>query len=70
MASILQATPVSHVRRALGPKAILDELRGNNILIWRQRRCHGKVLRHGSPKCGPDMVLLSSAMNNHIMVEA
>jgi hypothetical protein len=53
-----------------GPKAILDELQGNNILIWRQHRCHGKVLRHDSPKCGPDMVILSSARNNYIMAEA
>jgi hypothetical protein len=27
-------------------------------------------LHHGSPKRGPDMVLLSSARNNHIMTEA
>jgi hypothetical protein len=35
-----------------------------------QHNCHGKVLRHGSPKCGPDMVLFSSAKDNHVMVEA
>jgi hypothetical protein len=52
------------------PKAILDELRGNNILIRRQCCCHGKVLRHGSPKCGPDMVLFSLARDNHVVAEA
>jgi hypothetical protein len=70
MATILQATSVTHVRWALGPKAILDELLGNNILIWRQRSYHGKVLRHGSPKCGSDMVLFSPARDNHVMAEA
>jgi hypothetical protein len=52
MATILQATPATHVRWALGPKAILDELWGNNILKRRQRSCHDKVLRHDSLKCG------------------
>jgi hypothetical protein len=70
MATILQATSATHVRWAFGPKAILDELWGNNILIWRQHSCHGKVLRHGSPKCGQDMVLFSRARDNHVMAEA
>jgi hypothetical protein len=35
-----------------------------------QRCCHGKVLRHGSHKRGPDMVFLSSSRDNHIMAEA
>jgi hypothetical protein len=55
---------------ALGPKAILDELWGNNILIRRQRSCHGKVLRHDSPKRGLDMVFFSLARDNHVMAEA
>jgi hypothetical protein len=70
MATILQATLVAHVWWALRSKAILDELWGNNILVWGQRRCHSKVLRNGSPKCGPDMVLLPLARNNYIMAEA
>jgi hypothetical protein len=70
MTIILQATSATHVRWALGPKAILDELQSNNILIWRQHSCHGKVLRHGSPKRGPDMILFSSARDNHVMAEA
>jgi hypothetical protein len=70
MATILQATPATHVWWALGPKAILDELWGNNILIRRQHSYHGKVLRHGSPKRGPDMVFFSSARDNHVMAEA
>jgi hypothetical protein len=70
MATILQATLATHVRWALGPKAILDELWGYNIHIWRQCSCHGKVIHHGSPKCGPDMVFFSSARDNHVMAEA
>jgi hypothetical protein len=70
MATTLQATSATHVRWALGPKAILDELWGNNILIWRQHSCHGEVIRHGSPKRGPDMVLFSSARDNHVMATA
>jgi hypothetical protein len=70
MATILQATSATHVRWALGPKAILNELWGNNILIWKQHSYHGKVLRHGSPKCGLDMVLFSPAKDNHVMAKA
>jgi hypothetical protein len=55
---------------AFGSKAISDELRDNNILIWGQHCCHGKVLRHGSQKRGPNMVFLPLARDNHIMVEA
>jgi hypothetical protein len=62
--------PVTHVRWALGPKAILDEIWGNNIVIMRQRDCHGKVLRHGSPQCGSDMIFFSSIRDNHVMAEA
>jgi hypothetical protein len=28
------------------------------------------ILRHGSPKCGPDMVFFSSARDNYVMAEA
>jgi hypothetical protein len=70
MATILQATSATHVRWALGPEAIFDELWGNNILIWRQHICYGKVLHHGGLKCGPVMVLFSSDMDNHDMAEA
>jgi hypothetical protein len=38
--------------------------------MWRQCSCHGKVLRHGSPKRGPDMVFFPSARDNHVMAEA
>jgi hypothetical protein len=31
---------------------------------------HGEVLRHGSQKCGTDMVFLSLARENYIMAEA
>jgi hypothetical protein len=32
--------------------------------------CHGKALRHGSQKCGSNLVFFSSTGNNHIMAEA
>jgi hypothetical protein len=70
MATILQDTLATHVRWALRPKTILDELWGNNILIRRQCSCHGKVFRHGSPERSPDMVFFPSARDNHVMVEA
>jgi hypothetical protein len=40
----------------LGSKVVPDELRGNNILVWGQYCRHGEVLRHGSYKCGSDIV--------------
>jgi hypothetical protein len=70
MATILQATPATHVRWALGPKAIFDELRGNNILIRRQCSCHGKVLHHGSLQRSPNMIFFSSTRDNHVVAEA
>jgi hypothetical protein len=51
-------------------KAIFDELWENNILIWRQHSCYGKVLCHGGPKRGLDMVLFSPARDDHVMAEA
>jgi hypothetical protein len=51
-------------------RSSFDELRSNHIFIWGQYRSHGEVFRHGSPKCGPDMVLFSPARDNHIMAEA
>jgi hypothetical protein len=40
------------------------------ILIWGQYCSHGEVLCHGSQKCGSNLVLLSSARDNYVMVEA
>jgi hypothetical protein len=51
-------------------EAISDELRSNHIFIWWQYCSHGEILRHGSQKCCTNLVLLSSARNNHIMAEA
>jgi hypothetical protein len=31
---------------------------------------HGKVLCHGSPKCGPNLVLFSPARDNYVVAEA
>jgi hypothetical protein len=42
----------------------------NHIFIWGQYRSHGEILRHGSQECCANLVLLSSARNNHIMAEA
>jgi hypothetical protein len=70
MATILQATSVAYVRWALRSKAILDELRSNNIFVWGKCCRHGKVLRHGSLKCGPNLVLFSPAKDNYVVAEA
>jgi hypothetical protein len=70
VAIVLQATSVTHVWCAFGSKAISNEQQGNNILVWGQCCCHGKILRHGSQKRGTDMVFLSSARDNHIMAES
>jgi hypothetical protein len=70
LASILQTTSTSHVRRALRPEAVSDELRSYHIFIWRQYCSHGKIFCHGSQECCTNLVLLSSARNNHIMAEA
>jgi hypothetical protein len=55
---------------ALRSEAVSDELRSNHIFIWMQYRSHGEIFRHGSQECCANMVLLSSARNNHIMAEA
>jgi hypothetical protein len=47
-----------------------DELQSNHIFIWRQYCSHGEIFRHGSQECCANLVLLSSARNNHIMSEA
>jgi hypothetical protein len=47
-----------------------DELRSNNIFLWWQHSGHGEIFRHGSQKCCTNLVLLSSARNNHIMAKA
>jgi hypothetical protein len=70
LASILQATSASHVRRTLRSEAVSDELRSNQIFIWRQYCSHGEIFRHGHQECCANLVLLSSARNNHIMAEA
>jgi hypothetical protein len=75
----LQATPwppsykppqIPHVRRTLRSEAVSDELRSHHIFIWRQYYSHGKIFCHGSQECCTNLVLLSSARNNHIMAEA
>jgi hypothetical protein len=48
VATILQATSAPHVQWAFRSKAVLDELRGNNIFVWGQYCRHGEVFRHGS----------------------
>jgi hypothetical protein len=35
-----------------------------------QYRSHGEIFRHGSQECCTNLVLLSSARNDHIMAEA
>jgi hypothetical protein len=70
VAAVIQATSALHVRRTLRLQATLDELRSNHILIWGQYCSHGEVLRHGSQKCGSNLVLLSSARDNYVMAEA
>jgi hypothetical protein len=69
-APIIQATPAPHVWWALWPEAVSDELWSNHIFIWGQYRSHGEILRHDSQECCANLVLLSSARNNHIMAEA
>jgi hypothetical protein len=52
------------------PKQFLMSSEANYILVWRQYRSHGEVLRHGSPKCSPNMVFFYSARDYYIMAEA
>jgi hypothetical protein len=66
----LTSPPASHVRRTLRPEAIFDELRSNHIFVWWQYYSHGEVFRHGCQECCTNLVLLSSARNNHVMAEA
>jgi hypothetical protein len=70
MAPIIQATPAPHVWWALRSEAVSDELRSNHIFVWGQYHSHGEILHHGSQECCANLVLLSSARNNHIMAEA
>jgi hypothetical protein len=70
MTTILQATPIARVQWALGPKTISDELQSNYIFVWGQYCSHGEILRHGSQKCGLDMVLFPPARDNYVMAEA
>jgi hypothetical protein len=52
------------------PKQFLMNYEATISSYGGQYRSHGEVLRHGSPKCGPDMVLFSLARDNHVMAEA
>jgi hypothetical protein len=70
MAPVLQATLAPHVRRSFRPEAILDELCSNHIFVWWQYCSHGKVFCHGHQECRSNLVLLSSARDNHLMAEA
>jgi hypothetical protein len=38
-------------------------------IVWRQYCCPGEVLRHGSQKCGSDVVFFSSAGDNYVVTE-
>jgi hypothetical protein len=38
--------------------------------FWWQYCSHGEVFRHGCQECCTNLVLLSSAKNNHVMAEA
>jgi hypothetical protein len=52
------------------PKQFLMSYEATISSYGGQHCCHGKVLRHGSQKRGPDMVFLPPARDNHIMAEA
>jgi hypothetical protein len=62
--------PASHVRWTLRPEAVFDELRSNHIFVWWQYCSYGEVFCHGCQECCTNLVLLSSARNNHVMAEA
>jgi hypothetical protein len=68
---ILRNGPKAHFpfRWTLRSEAVSDELRSYHIFIWRQYCSHGEIFRHGSQECCTNLVLLSSARNNHIMAE-
>jgi hypothetical protein len=51
------------------PQAIPDELRSNHIFVWWQYGSHGKIFCHGRQECCSDLVLLSSARDNHFLAE-
>jgi hypothetical protein len=70
MATILQATTTSHVRRAFRSKVVSHELRSNHILIWWQHGCHGEILRHGGQECSSNVVFFPSPKNDHVMAKA
>jgi hypothetical protein len=70
MTPVIQATSAPHVSWALRPEAVPDELQSNYIFVRGQYCSHGEVLRHGSSKRGPNMVLFSPAWDNHVMAEA
>jgi hypothetical protein len=65
----LTSHPAPHVWRTLRFETVSDELRSNHIFIWWQYCSYGEILRHGSQECCTNLVLLSSARNNHIMAE-
>jgi hypothetical protein len=52
------------------PKQFLMSYKATICSYGGQYCRHGEVLRHGSQKCGSDMVFFSSAGDNYIMVEA
>jgi hypothetical protein len=52
------------------PKQFLMSYEATISSYGGQHCSHGEVLRHGSPKCSPDMVFFSPARDNHVMAEA
>jgi hypothetical protein len=54
----------------LDPKQFLMSYEATIYSYGGNTAVMAKSFRHGSPKCGPDMVLFSSARDNHVMTEA
>jgi hypothetical protein len=52
------------------PKQFLMSYEATISSYGGQYRSHGEIFRHGSQECCANLVLLSSARNNHIMAEA
>jgi hypothetical protein len=69
MAPIIQATLAPYVWWAFRLEVVSNELWSNHIFIWGQHSSHGEILRHGSRECRTNLVLFTSARNNHIMAE-
>jgi hypothetical protein len=62
--------PTSTHRRSTFGNIFLGYYRSNHIFVWWQCCSHGKVFCHGREECRSDLVLLSPARDNHLLVEA